>query len=146
MTSINTVIGGEYSGHEIKMSSTSNSAYIAGVDNGAYINKLYVASISDVNHDTTTNLVDAAVGAAIFGSGGAALGINQAQSILEIKWKNGRSSLVKVDADIHEAMIVGMYSDITERQQRTVEAMDSAATTKPKSIVSAMFKELWQNK
>ena len=37
--------------------------------------------------------------------------------MVEIHWKDGTSSLVKVDSTVHQAMIVGMYNDVTQTQQ-----------------------------
>ena len=45
--------------------------------------------------------------------------------MVEIHWKDGTSSLVKVDNTVHQAMIVGMYNDVTQTQQAQTAQKDT---------------------
>ena len=45
--------------------------------------------------------------------------------MVEIHWKDGTSSLVKVDSTVHQAMIVGMYNDVTQTQQAQTAQKDT---------------------
>ena len=45
--------------------------------------------------------------------------------MVEIHWKDGTSSLVKVDSAVHQAMIVGMYNDVTQTQQAQTAQKDT---------------------
>ena len=47
--------------------------------------------------------------------------------MVEIHWKDGTTSLVKVDNMVHQAMIVGMYNDVTQTHQAQIEKKDTSS-------------------
>lgn len=120
---INVVLSGLYAEKEIIKSTNKKFAIVRG---GGYINKLYVESVTPLNQSSVNNIADASLGQAVLGPAGALAGINQKQVIAEIVWKNGAGkSLIKVDSDIYEAIIVGMYEQITEEKQEEIEKADT---------------------
>lgn len=126
---VNTIISGLYEGATIKKSSTGKAAYIIANGGYQYINQQNVANITTVNKESVNNVMDASLGSAVFGTGGAVIGMNQKQILLEIHWKNGGKSLAKVDADINEAIVVGMYENLSSSQQEKMQKGDETANT-----------------
>lgn len=119
---INVVLSGLYTGKEIIKSTNKKFAFVSG---GGYINKLYVESVTPLNQSSVNNIADASLGQAVFGPAGAIAGMNQKQIIAEIVWKNGAGkSLIKVDSDIYEAIVVGMYEQVTEKEQEAMAKSD----------------------
>lgn len=125
----NTVLAGYLDGGEVKLSSGGKSAYVIKGGQTKYINKLNVEKIRDVNRSTTNNIGDAMIGETLFGHSGILLGVNQKEILLEIYWKDGSSSLIKVDNTVHQAIIVGMFNDVTESQQSLLEQKDASTRT-----------------
>lgn len=117
--------GGEIKG-EIKLSSSRKCAYVIKGTQTKYINKLNVEKIIAANRSTTNNIGDTMVGETLFGHSGVLLGVNQKEIFLEINWKDGNSSLIKVDNAVHEAIIVGMYNDISQIQEILLERKDAS--------------------
>lgn len=126
---VNTIISGLYAGAAIKKSSTGKAAYIIANGGYQYINQQNVDNITTVNKETVNNVMDASLGSAVFGAGGAVIGMNQKQILLEIQWKNGGKSLAKVDADINEAIVVGMYETLSSSQQEKMQKGDQTTNT-----------------
>lgn len=124
---VNIVISGKYSGRQIAKSPSRNCAYIQGEN--IYINKLHVKSVNDINKSSVNSYSDAALGTVLFGTGGAALGANQKQMLLELEWNDGGTSLIKVSPEMHEAIIVGMYETISQEAEASLKEIDSKANT-----------------
>ena len=80
---VNTIISGLYAGAAIKKSSTGKAAYIIANGGYQYINQQNVDNITTVNKETVNNVMDASLGSAVFGAGGAVIGMNQKQILLE---------------------------------------------------------------
>ena len=124
-SSINTIISGKYAGNTIAKSPSKNCAYIQGAN--VYINKLHVKSVNDINRSSVNSYGDAAIGTVLFGTGGAALGTNKNQILLEIEWVEGDKSLIKVSPEIQEAIIVGMYEDVSPASELFLKEADQKA-------------------
>lgn len=118
---INVVLSGKFANMPIKKSETSKYAYVPG---GSYIVKNRVKSINMVNQAGTTSYGKALTGTALFGTGGAALGTNIQEMLLEINWYTGDKSLVKVNKEMYEAMTVGMYDNLSEEKLREITEKD----------------------
>lgn len=58
-------------------------------------------------------------------TGSSVAPISKSEIMVEIHWKDGTSSLVKVDSAVHQAMIVGMYNDVTQTQQAQTAQKDT---------------------
>ncbi|SEI81751.1 hypothetical protein SAMN02910453_1396 [Lachnospiraceae bacterium A10] len=126
-STLNTVLAGRYEKSRIVVSLTSGVARIAGKD--MLITKNNVESVSPVNESTasTVSVGGAALGTLAFGTGGAALGKKTgSQYLLEIKWKTGETSLIKVDHKVYEAITVGMYKTITESEEQKIKSDDKS--------------------
>lgn len=126
---INTIISELYQGAKIKKSSTGKAAYVVALGNYQYINRQNVSNVVTLNKESINNVMDASLGSAVFGAGGAVLGMNQKQILLEIQWANGGKSLAKVDADMNEAIVVGMYENLSAQQQQVMRQGDQTANT-----------------
>lgn len=122
----NIVLAGSFEGGEIKLSSNGKCAYVIKGTQTKYINKLNVEKITEVNRSTTNNIGDAMVGETLFGHSGVLLGANQKEILLEIRWKDGNSSLIKIDNTVHQAIIVGMYNDVSQTQEILLEQKDTS--------------------
>lgn len=123
----NTVIAGKYQGATVAVSYSPKCAYIKiGAqftgDEYIMISKNTVSNIEDV---TTTHYTPSATGTAIAtGLLGVGAGIAAAKGtdhiIKQITWKDGSTSLVKLIPETNEALIVGMYNDISTSQESQV--------------------------
>ena len=131
----NVIVSGRYTGCTIVKSPTKNCAYVNGA-NGAnlYINKLHVKEVNDINKSSVNSYGDAAVGTLLFGAGGAALGTNKNQMLLEIEWVEGDKSLIKVSPEIQEAIIVGMYEEVSSASELFLKEADQKAHTSATTI------------
>lgn len=72
-----------------------------------------VEEIKLINSPNDFSLSKAAVGTAVFGSGGAILGASNDENLLEVTWKDNSKSLIKVNKYMYEIILSGMYSNIT---------------------------------
>ena len=127
---LNTVLAGKYEKSKIMISPTNQVAYIERPN--MYITKNNVESVSPVNESTasTVSVGGAALGTLAFGTGGAALGKStNSQYLLEIKWKTGDTSLIKVDRKVNEAITVGMYKTISQEQEQKIKSDDESNRT-----------------
>lgn len=118
MADKNVVISGQYKGHPIKR------------ENGrAYIGDLYVdfskdnvLSYSKVDQRSGSALA----GAVIAGAEGAIIASNAKTYLVEVKWKQGGVSLIKVTPDMFEAIVATTYtektsSDTIQKQEKESE-------------------------
>ena len=134
----NVVLAGDLEGGEIKLSSGGKCAYVIKGTKTKYINKLDAEKVTEVNRSTVNNVGDAMIGEALLGNSGILLGANQKEILLEIYWKDGKTSLVKVDNTVHQAMIVGMYKEVTQTQQLLIEQKDTS-TRETSSIIGIII-------
>lgn len=114
----NVVLAGDMEGGEVALSVGGKSAYVINGQRTRYINKNEVTEIVEVNRSVNNGVLT---------RGSAITSISKDVIMLEIHWKTGTTSLVKVDNMVHQAMIVGMYNNITESQQTAVERKDSSS-------------------
>lgn len=122
------VLAGAYMGAEIKSSLNGQSAYVLCTDGSShYINKLNVENVTEVNRTSSNDVGSALVGQALIGNAGLLFGANQKEIMLEIHWKDGTNSLISVDNTVHQAIIIGMYNDVTAEQETKVSNQDASA-------------------
>ena len=102
MADTNVVISGRYKGFDIKKE--NGRAYISGV----YVDfsKDNVLSYAKVDQRTGNALA----GAVIAGAEGAIIASNAKTYLVEIKWKQGDVSLIKVTPDMFEAIVATTYT------------------------------------
>lgn len=113
----NVVLAGDMEGGEVALSVGGKSAYVIKGEMTRYINKNEVSEIVEVNRSVNNGVLT---------RGSAITSISEGVIMLEIHWKKGTTSLVKVDNMVHQAMIVGMYNHMTESQQTAVEKKDTS--------------------
>lgn len=113
----NVVLAGRMEGGEVMLSAGAKSAYIIKGPQTKYINKLEVEEVTEVNRSANNGVLT---------RGSAITSISEAEIMLEIRWKDGATSLVKVDKTVHQAIIVGMYNNITEEQQTQIAKKDTS--------------------
>ena len=112
----NVVLAGSMEGGEVMLSVGGKSAYVICGQRTRYINKLEVKELAVLNRSTNNGIIT-------YGSSVAP--ISKSEIMVEIHWKDGTSSLVKVDNTVHQAMIVGMYNDVTQTQQAQTAQKDT---------------------
>lgn len=94
------------------------SAYVICGQRTRYINKLEVKELVEVNRSTNNGIIT---------RGSSVAPISKSEIMVEIHWKDGTTSLVKVDNMVHQAMIVGMYNDVTQTHQAQIEKKDTSS-------------------
>lgn len=102
MADKNVVISGRYKGFEIKKE--HGHAYISGVYKD--FSKDNVLSYAKVDQRSGSALA----GAVIAGTEGAIIASNSKTYLVEIKWKEGDVSLIKVTPDVFEAIVATTYT------------------------------------
>lgn len=134
----NVVLAGEYEGASVRLSSNGKCAYIFSScicpggrteETTKYINKLNVEKVTEVSRLENKGILT---------RGTAMTSISESQIMLEIHWKDGKTSLVNVDNKVHKAMIVGMYNDVTQTQQAQITKEDTS-TRKTNSMISTIL-------
>ena len=118
MAKTNIVISGLYEGREIRKE--NGRAYITGVYKD--FSKDNVLSYTKVDQRSGSALA----GAVIAGAEGAIIASNSKTYLVEIKWKQGGVSLIKVTPDIFEAIVATTYtsrtsSETIEKQEKKSE-------------------------
>ena len=114
----NVVLAGSMEGGEVMLSVGGKSAYVICGQRTRYINKLEVKELAELNRSTNNGIIT-------YGSSVAP--ISKSEIMVEIHWKDGTTSLVKVDNMVHQAMIVGMYNDVTQTHQAQIEKKDTSS-------------------
>lgn len=85
------------------------------------MNPLTIASISEISRESAVSYGKAFGGTLLFGSGGAALGLNGKEGVLlEVQWKNGSKSLIQVKQDMYKALVSVMYEEFTTEKQNKI--------------------------
>ena len=112
----NVVLAGSMEGGEVMLSVGGKSAYVICGQRTKYINRLEVKELAEVNRSTNNGIIT---------RGSSVAPISKSEIMVEIHWKDGTSSLVKVDSAVHQAMIVGMYNDVTQTQQAQTAQKDT---------------------
>ena len=105
-------------GGEVMLSVGGKSAYVICGQRTRYINKLEVKELVEVNRSTNNGIIT---------RGSSVAPISKSEIMVEIHWKDGTTSLVKVDNMVHQAMIVGMYNDVTQTHQAQIEKKDTSS-------------------
>ena len=103
MADKNVVISGQYKGREIKRE--NGHAYISGVYKD--FSKDHVLSYAKVDQRSGSALA----GAVIAGAEGAIIASNSKTYLVEVKWKQGGVSLIKVTPDMFEAIVATTYAE-----------------------------------
>ena len=88
----NVVLAGSMEGGEVMLSVGGKSAYVICGQRTRYINKLEVKELAELNRSTNNGIIT-------YGSSVAP--ISKSEIMVEIHWKDGTSSLVKVDNTVH---------------------------------------------
>ncbi len=114
----NVVLAGSMEGGEVMLSVGGKSAYVICGQRTRYINKLEVKELVEVNRSTNNGIIT---------RGSSVAPISKSEIMVEIHWKDGTTSLVKVDNMVHQAMIVGMYNDVTQTHQAQIEKKDTSS-------------------
>ena len=114
----NVVLAGSMEGGEVMLSVGGKSAYVICGQRTRYINKLEVKELVEVNRSTNNGIIT---------RGSSVAPISKSEIMVEIHWKDGTTSLVKVDNMVHQAMIVGMYNDVTQIHQAQIEKKDTSS-------------------
>ena len=114
----NVVLAGSMEGGEVMLSVGGKSAYVICGQRTRYINKLEVKELVEVNRSTNNGIIM---------RGSSVAPISKSEIMVEILWKDGTTSLVKVDNMVHQAMIVGMYNDVTQTHQAQIEKKDTSS-------------------
>ncbi len=116
----NYVMSGKYDGMNIVASNNSKFARISG---GIFLTKKFIQEIKVVDAFTNTES-KALTGYMLYGTGGSALQKVSNEKILEIHWKDGDTSLIKVNKDIDERLMIGMREDISEDEYKVINDKD----------------------
>lgn len=119
MADKNVVLSGQYKGYEIKKE--NGRAYIAGIYKDFSSDN--VLSYTKVDQRSGSALA----GAVMAGTEGAIIASNSKTYLVEIKWKQGGVSLIKVTPDIFEAIVATTYtskasSDNIRQQEKKSES------------------------
>ena len=114
----NVVLAGSMEGGEVMLSVGGKSAHVICGQRTRYINKLEVKELVEVNRSTNNGIIT---------RGSSVAPISKSEIMVEIHWKDGTTSLVKVDNMVHQAMIVGMYNDVTQTHQAQIEKKDTSS-------------------
>lgn len=134
---INIVLSGSFEG--CKIEGSSNSKYARIKNTSYYFVKDKVTSISMVNQMRKTSLTSAAVGTAVFGTGGAALGNNKQEIILEVNWKHGGKSLIKVNPSMYEKIVSGMFKDVINENLDELKAKDNKSNENDQILIGILI-------
>ena len=111
---MNEIISGKYSKCKLEIDKERNVAYLS--PNYIYIAKNNVSGIDIINSSNTT-LGNPLTGAIIGGVTGAVIASSTVYEVmLEIKWRDGQSSIAKVDKETFEAITVGFHKVYSEEQ------------------------------
>lgn len=121
---MNEIISGKYSGCKIEKDAERNVAFLT--PNYTYIAKNNVARIEIIN-STNTTAGDPLAGAIIGGATGAIIASSTVyEALIEITWKDGQTSIAKVNKEIFEALTISIRKVYSEEQferltQRRIE-------------------------
>lgn len=119
----NKVLAGWYEDCCIRCSLNKQWAYIErSSDEYVFFNKLNVLKIEDVSSiHTDASALNTTIATEAFGLGaGMAMSHGKGSKIKKVTWKHGGTSLIEIDADVEKAIIVGMYQDITEEEEKSI--------------------------
>lgn len=119
---LNTVVAGKYGGH--KVAKFGQYACIKFGEERRFITKARALQVKVAGTGTqNVGMAGIAVGTALGGVAGTANALQGVSvQLLEITWKDGTVSLVRVTKDIAEAITIGMYSDWSpETENRMAE-------------------------
>jgi len=124
------VMSGKYKDCYIHKATTDNLAYINQNGNRIYFTQQTVESMQHLSAANTTSSIDAVKGAVIAGAAGAiAASAPQMSNLVKVVWKDGQSSIIKIDDSVHEAIIIGMNTDVTIEHTETVSTNDQIKKT-----------------
>jgi hypothetical protein len=114
------VLAGKYDGCKIATSVTTKDTYII-TTSGAYVyfSQNTVSKIEDIS--TThyeASAGDVAVAAEFLGAGaGMSVAQGTTYNIKKVYWKDGSTSLIRVNGEATEGIIIGMYNQKTEQEE-----------------------------
>jgi len=99
---VNIVVAGAWSGAQIEETSYNSGIIEVFTGKNGFLSSKTVYATFDSEHVESMNVVNIEEG---IGS----LFIKLEIRTVDVKWKNGKSSLVKVTAPIYDKMLAGMY-------------------------------------
>lgn len=119
MADTNVVISGQYKGQAIRKE--NGHAYISGIYKD--FSKDNVLSYAKVDQRSGSALA----GAVIAGAQGAIIASNSKTYLVEVKWKQGGVSLIKVTPDMFEAIVATTYTAKTSTE--TIQKQEKETDT-----------------
>lgn len=129
---MNEIISGKYSGRKILIDSERKVAFLS--ENYIYLAKNNLRNVNIIN-SSNTSIGNPIAGAIVAGAAGAIIASATSYEILlELNWRDGQTSVAKVNKDTFEAITVGarkLYSDeqferLTQRQKEKANANASS--------------------
>ena len=119
------VMSGEFKDCYIHKATTDNLAYIDVYGERLYLTRQTVKSMEHLSLTNTTSSVDVIKGAVIAGTAGAiAASTPQMSNLVKVVWNDDETSIIKVDSDVYEALIIGMNTDVSVEDTKTVSEND----------------------
>jgi len=138
MAGFGSVLAGKYDGCKIAVSVTTKSAHII-TTNGAYVyfSQNTVAKIEDVSTaHYESSAGDVAVATEFLGVGaGMSVAQGTTYNIKKVYWKDGSTSLIRVNGEAAEAIIIGMYNQKSEQEKYIKALRKENPTSHSKSLL-----------
>jgi len=142
MAGFGSVLAGKYDGCKIAVSVTTKSAHII-TTNGAYVyfSQNTVAKIEDVSTaHYESSAGDVAVATEFLGVGaGMSVAQGTTYNIKKVYWKDGSTSLIRVNGEAAEAIIIGMDNQKSEQEEIYQGIKERESDESFKIIISIIF-------